>query len=82
MDATDSLFAATQMVAQMHSENVRCHFPTSMLAEVLWLDADDLREFGGEFMTASRAVEYVRVTNFNHVILDILDGTGRYDRNR
>ncbi|MFJ8750461.1 hypothetical protein ACIREO_14175 [Streptomyces sp. NPDC102441] len=75
------MFAATQMIARLHSEASPVLFPAEMLAEILWVSAADLRAFTGDSLAASQAVDFVRRTAFNHVLLDILDGTGRFDRN-
>ncbi|MFF8263468.1 hypothetical protein [Streptomyces virginiae] len=71
---SDRLFASTQMVAQLHRQGARTKFPSGILAEILWLDTDELSQLCGDTLTASEAVTYVRHSNPNHILLTILNG--------
>ncbi|MFF4320977.1 hypothetical protein [Streptomyces sp. NPDC001568] len=71
---SDHIFASAQMVAQLHRDNVRTQFPPGILAEILWLNADELSQLYGDAMTASDAVAHVRHANPNHILLTILNG--------
>ncbi|MBT2440321.1 hypothetical protein J7E93_09405 [Streptomyces sp. ISL-36] len=71
---SDHLFASAQLVAHLHRENDHTHFPSGILAEVLWLDAGELTQIYGDTLTASEAVTYVRRSNPNHILLTIMNG--------
>ncbi|MFK0200900.1 hypothetical protein [Streptomyces lavendulae] len=69
---SDHVFASAQLIAQLHRDNVRTQFPPGILAEILWLNADELSQLYGDAMTARDAVVHVRHANPNHILPTIL----------
>lgn len=79
-EVADDQFAAAQLIAALAVANSPVALPVGALAQLLFLNDNEMRDLFGSHMTAGQAATYARTGAASHILTLFVDNFGEANR--